>query len=100
MSAIYASNLGIDKFIEAFNKDDQALTNLLNDAQVIHCQPWETAIDDVLQISSMHSSNIDYRQSKISRQWVFDNISPTLLTKLHTNNVITNNDILKALKTK
>ena len=96
LSAIYASNINLNLWINKFIEDNKLFYILIKDAQVVHCYDWSEAINYIIDICELnkYNTNTHYRSSFVSRNWVNNNLSPYLLNQLKNNNDISIHDII------
>lgn len=102
ISVIYASNIDLNIWIRKLETDTDFLKYNIMDASVVHCLDWLYAIEDIIDFANDSSIPIDpkmrYKDSYQSRIWVNDNITPILIPILDNTGTITNDDVIKALK--
>ena len=97
-SAMYASNINFNLWIEVLQNNEKLLDLLLSSASAEHCLDWHEAIEDIMDLCDIKKVNITFKTNKIARDYINVNVSPVLLQRLHDNHKLSLNDVVDALK--
>ncbi len=99
LSTIIASNINLEHWCDALNREENRFESLVRYAAVDHCLDWNEAVKSSISHYNLNIyDNGQYRTTMESRRIVENKITPILLKKLEYNGTISNNDILFALR--